>query len=229
MKKLFFALITLSIVLITGAGCNYSTSSSLAEERQEVAPVKTSPPGSDNSTKVTKVVNAYHATTTKLFSDSEADFTFEYPSTWTYKKFSSDYTRQQNPESKLWSFIYQGKEMLLLGAPPYETALDLCSGKNQRGEKPIQLDVFSTNDPSTSVVAEVCGEVAYIYWIPGRRLHVASDLSKINIDEIVAKYHSIVLYSEDFVNRTYAATSTQPQNYLDWVKRIAKSIKIVKK
>lgn len=174
------------------------------------------------------LANPYVATSSKVFSDFEADFTFEYPDLWTYQRVGKDsYSQLQNPNNKMWAFSYRDNIVMSVGAPPYETAFDGCLEPVEMDKGTsfyTKVDFLSTNDAQTTILKQVCGDVTYLTWSNGFNPKDKADLAKAQkLDPNLRRI--MVLYSAGFVNKT-SVNQKPPDDYLTWGDRIAKSIKI---
>lgn len=198
MKKSIFTISLLFLSLFMGMGCRHTP----LNNPQQPIPTQTS----SNST--SPIFSPFGATTTKLFSDPDADFTFEYPSTWTYKKDSA---------IKWWGFFYQNEGILdISGSPSF-----LCSSEHPR-------HILKINDPSTTIVEDICDDTAYIYWVPGKTIQSLKDIS---LKKIPENLHLIIIRSRDFSKYYEEYDKDQEESsgkFIAWVDRMAKSIKIVK-
>lgn len=125
------------------------------------------------------------------FSSPKADFSFEYPNTWTFEE-------EQIANTAAWRFYSDSKkeENALIVYSPMLDATDFCSGSfSQRGieKNPYQLNTFPTNDPETFVTYERCGKgypSTYIYWQKGEYLATSQDIKdiqKINLMKFMAE------------------------------------------
>ncbi|MFA6097663.1 MAG: hypothetical protein WC788_08645 [Candidatus Paceibacterota bacterium] len=121
----------------------------------------------------------------KTFSSPEADFTFEYPDTWTYGKSIIE-------DTIVWNFYINSEKnpsnsVLEVHFPTYET-VDFCSIGYKGTKNPYQLNTFPTNDPETFITYEQCSQSqngdGYIYWQKGEYFANAgliSDILKTNL------------------------------------------------
>jgi hypothetical protein len=140
--------------------------------------------GSQSCEVKTKPANAVAYTT---FSSPKLDFTFEYPSTWTYQDVS------YMSDSGIVNFAFkntpgtEGPPVLAVYSPRGTELSDFCSGK--MGGNTIypymQLNVFPTNDSQTFITYEQCGEKqdlsdAIIYWQKGEKFLSADEIKGSN-------------------------------------------------
>lgn len=118
------------------------------------------------------------------FSSPKLDFTFEYPSTWTYR----DVGNTSNPENAYFAFFNTpdtaGAPTLAIYSPRGNELSDFCSGKmgGSTVYPYMQLNIFPTNDPQTFITYEQCGEKrdlsdAIIYWQKGKKFLSADDVN----------------------------------------------------
>ncbi len=123
------------------------------------------------------------------FSSPKLDFTFEYPSSWTYR----DVENVSDPGNIYFAFFNTadtaGAPTLAVYSPRGKEMQDFCSGKigGNIVYPYMQLNIFPTNDPQTFITYEQCGEKqdlsdAIIYWQKGKKFLSADDLN--NSDEI---------------------------------------------
>src|ERR1700712_2603342 len=135
MKKTLAIPIVVSFLLI-GSSCALATTSPLT-------PLPTySNVTSNSSTQYPSFASsgAFAPTTTKLFSDPNADFTLEYPSTWKYHKDLNDVT---NSNVYAWDFEYDGKLTFeIVGYMEDPRGFDGCWPNHILEEK-----IYSTNEP----------------------------------------------------------------------------------
>jgi uncharacterized protein (UPF0333 family) len=125
------------------------------------------------------------------FSSPKLDFTFEYPSTWTYKDMSNT-----SDSGTVIFTLYNtsdttGAPVLTVYSPMGDNSIDFCSGK-RIGRNSIfpymQLNISPTNDSQTFVTYEQCGQEssmsgAVVYWQKSEKFLSTDDikdLSKIN-------------------------------------------------
>lgn len=180
-------------------------------------------------------LKAFSATSSKVFNEPNADFTFEYPSSFSYTENLRP--RQEDPNSRTWDFTYKNQISDYDGAmgvfaPPYEPAFDSCLfvldkksvAYSETGVPSFtKFNVYPTNDPKTTVLVQTCGFATYITFENGYHPQtIEEQLKNTNTHKIdIKKYHILGLYAPNTPN-----TSKPPQQFLDWVERIGKSIKI---
>lgn len=182
MNKTKIIVSSLVVLLIVSIG----TSLALYQKAQKS--MNSQPSGANTQQTNTQSTNniAYTA-----FSSPNLDFSFEYPSTWTYKDISDI----NSPGTIGFTFYNTsdttGAPVLTVYFPMSDNSIDFCSGKRigRNSVAPyMQLNISPTNDSQTFVTYEQCGQElnmsgAVIYWQKGEKFLSTDDikdLSKIN-------------------------------------------------
>lgn len=213
MKKLIF--ITLPILIIfLGFGCIKKTQPILNETLVQDFSKLTSDNRFDPFAGVTS---------TKVFSEPDADFTFEYPSFWKYYTQSVSLERiEQYPDEKTWAFYVGNTIVMYVTANPSE-GISPCpisvEDQKQRGITYSTSTLHQTNDPETVILSQFCGGYSDIRWELG---YHPEALEKWELPHDTVK-NSIRI----FQIYTKSSDSVIPtQNDKDQVDRMVRSIKI---
>jgi hypothetical protein len=239
MKKLFI-ISGLLLVFLMGSGCisipaNLPTASSI---------LPTTTVGSASNYPKIVESSAFATTGSQQFSDPSADFTFEYPNTWEYKK---DVNQDMHSNGQSWSFKYKGNlSFNVLGHMDDPRGFDGCWPHHILEEK-----TYSTNDPSTVLIEQICGLCvneedntkgfegncemqktpygANIYFIPGEKIKTLDTIWSLPKEKI-NNLHLFILQSPFQYDRYthQKRTDEEYSQFIEWARQIVGSVKMVK-
>lgn len=164
----------------------------------------------------------------KTFSSSNADFTFEYPDTWSYKE-------EKDPDDSTiseWTFYAgeQNNDNRVLKVGPLADGETFFSGAGKNGstdgkKTPYWVRTYPSNDPDTFITAENSdgkdSHIGFIYWQKGKYFANADDIT-----DIYSKDVHVMSYDHSFVPQPQTISEADIISAYEIAQHIAQSVKI---
>lgn len=238
MKKSLFIFSVL--FLLTGVGCAFKYPKKSVTLQKSAVDVKSAVLANefqsssyDTSTTFAgaAIVNPYAVSSSKIFSDPEADVTFVIPSTWHVEKGSlrANNGAYFNLDEQSWVFTYEGRRVMDFSINPIEAARDGCDDIFDRGVPPEffqSINIYPTSDSKTSVYKQICSDWATISWVAGQRPNVVSDPPPVVPPNKHGNIYSVLFYSVNEINGQ--PSNLRPRaDFVYWVNNIAQSVTFV--